>query len=275
LVPEADQPVREDAADDPEGAAAVGGKTTRASRAILIDAVRATSDFLTLAAHRGGRRVVLLAPAEALNGPAANALLKMLEEPPAGAVFIGVSDELDAVLPTVRSRCVLQRAPVPTAAEALAWLQEQGVADAATRLAEAGGAPVGLLDVPDDERVLAPELHARLLDLLARGAHANAAEVIGAVPRDLPLPAAIRLFQRWGWDLLAERMTGRTRYYPRHQRAIALLARTCEPERLLGWLAELTEAQATAEHPLNAKLAVERALMGYLEALATAGSPRY
>ena len=44
--------------------------------------------------------VVLLLPAEALNPPAANALLKMLEEPPPGAVFLAASDQLDAVLPT-------------------------------------------------------------------------------------------------------------------------------------------------------------------------------
>ena len=124
--------------------ASAQSKGTKPSRAILIDQVRAIGEFLALAAHRGGRRIVVLAPAEALNGPAANALLKLLEEPPPGAVFIAVTDELDAVLPTVRSRCVLLRAPVPTTEAALAWLRAQGVEDAEAKLAEAGGAPVGL-----------------------------------------------------------------------------------------------------------------------------------
>ena len=48
------------------------------------------------------------------------------------------------MLPTVRSRCVLLQAPVPDAAAALAWLRVSGVEDAEERLAEAGGAPVGL-----------------------------------------------------------------------------------------------------------------------------------
>jgi hypothetical protein len=39
---------------------------------------------------------------------------------------------------------------------------------------------------------------------------------------------------------------------------------------MLAWLAQLTEAQATAEHPLNAKLAVERALFDYIDALTPA-----
>ena len=266
LIPEADQPARDDAAEAEEGASSTAARSTKASRAILIDQVRDVGEFLAIAAHRGGHRIVLLAPAEALNGPAANALLKLLEEPPAGAVFIAVTDELDAVLPTVRSRCVLLRAPVPQPAVALAWLKAAGVEDAEDRLAEAGGAPVGLQTGDEDERSLAPELKLRLLELLARGGRLALADVTSAVPKDVPVSGAIRLFQRWGWDLLAEREAQRVRYYPRQQRAIAAVARVCERERLIGWLAQLTDAQATSSHPLNAKLAVESALIGYMDA---------
>ncbi len=108
----------------------------------MIDQVRKISDFLAISSHRGGRRVVMLLPAEALNAPAANALLKMLEEPPHGVAFLAVSDQLDAVLPTILSRCVLLRAPIPSRAQALAWLQSNGVERAETKLAEAGGAPL-------------------------------------------------------------------------------------------------------------------------------------
>ncbi len=55
--------------------------------------------------HRGGLRVVLLYPAEALNVAAANALLKTLEEPPSGVVFLMVSARVDRLLPTIISRC--------------------------------------------------------------------------------------------------------------------------------------------------------------------------
>ncbi len=61
-------------------------------------------------------------------------------------------------------------------------------------------------------------------------------------------------------------MAARVRYYPEQQRALAAVARDCEPERVLNWLGELAKAQATAEHPLNARLAVEGLLMGYLDA---------
>jgi DNA polymerase-3 subunit delta' len=219
---------------------------------------------------------VLLAPAEALNGPAANALLKMLEEPPAGAVFIAVSDQIDAVLPTIRSRCVLVRVPAPPWAEALGWLRGQGVEDAEARLAEAGGAPMGIPgeETVDARRRLDPGLRVAFLALLARGAAATAADVVAAVPREVAVGPAIRLFQRWGWDLLGERMAQRVRYHPGQKRALTTLARAVDPPRLVEWLAALDEAQAVSEHPLNARLAVEQALLGYLDAMQGAAASR-
>jgi DNA polymerase-3 subunit delta' len=282
LVPAADMPPRaDDAGEAEEGSEAVevaaGGKPKKApSREIVIDQVRRIGDFLGVSSHRGGRRVVLLAPAEALNGPAANALLKMLEEPPAGAVFVGVSDQVDAVLPTIRSRCVLVRVPAPPWAEALNWLRRQGVEDAESRLAEAGGAPMGVVEeeTVDERRRLDPAVREALLALLARGAAATAADIVAVVPREVAVGPAIRLFQRWGWDLLGERMAQRVRYHPGHKRALATLARAVDPPRLVDWLAALAEAQAVSEHPLNARLAVEQALLGYVGAMQGAAARR-
>jgi len=281
LVPDIDRRQRSGDADDEadgdelaEGAAEPAGKGAKLSREIRIDQVRAIGEFLSVAAHRGRRRVVLLAPAEALNAAAANALLKILEEPPGGALFVAVADELDAVLPTVRSRCVLLRAPVPAEAASLAWLRERGVPDAEERLAEAGGAPLDLLAENDggepDPRRLTPELRGKLLETLARGPRLSLADIASVVPRELPVAAAIRLFQRWGWDLLAERTAGRLRYYPRQQRAIAAIARMMPLQPLLGWLDDLARAQRSSGHPLNARLVIENALIGYVAALRAA-----
>jgi DNA polymerase-3 subunit delta' len=269
LVPEADLPER-DIAEGEEEPAPRESRTRKPSSEILIDQVREIGEFLGVSAHRGGRRVVLLSPAEALNGPAANALLKLLEEPPGNAVFVAVTDELDAVLPTIRSRCVLVRAQAPQRDAALAWLREQGADDAESRLAEAGGAPFGIEPGAQDEedpRRLDPELKQTLLKLLARGGTLTAAEVAAAVPRDIPVSEAIRLFQRWGWDLLAERLASRVRYYPQQRRALTTLSQSAEPVRLAGWLAQLQQAQAASDHPLNARLVIENALLGYVEAM--------
>lgn len=72
---------------------------------ITVDEVRKLRNFLHLSAADGGRRAVIVDPADEMNLNAANALLKMLEEPPAGVVFLLVSHRPAGLLPTIRSRC--------------------------------------------------------------------------------------------------------------------------------------------------------------------------
>jgi DNA polymerase-3 subunit delta' len=100
--------------------------------------VRALDEFLHVGTHRHGARVVLLNPAEAMNRPTANAILKALEEPIAGTLFILVSSEPHRLLPTIRSRCqTIPMRPPPTA-RAIAWLRHAGVRDGEQWLALAG-----------------------------------------------------------------------------------------------------------------------------------------
>jgi DNA polymerase-3 subunit delta' len=120
-------------------------KTKTASKEIKIEQIRSLADFMNISTHRQGLRVVVLYPAEALNMPASNALLKTLEEPPPGTVFLLASNGLDRLLPTILSRCRKFALPMPDHAEALAWLQAQGVQDADGWLREQGGAPLAAL----------------------------------------------------------------------------------------------------------------------------------
>ena len=278
LTPAALMPDRDDADGNGEDSETDRTETrsskAKPSREIVIDQVRKISEFLAISSHRGGARVVLLLPAEALNPPAANALLKVLEEPPPGVTFLAVSDQLDAVLPTILSRCVLLRAPIPSHAQALAWLQSNGVERAEAKLAEAGGAPLCIEReaTPDTRQTLDPALQEALIKLLSRGAALTGAQIVSTVPKDIAVAPAIRLLQRWGWDLLAERLAGRVRYYPQHQRQFAVLGRTAEPVRVVEWAAALAQMQAVSDHPLNARLVVESALLGYAEAMRPQGA---
>lgn len=250
-----------------EGVAEPAGKGKRLSREIRIEQVRGLADFVATSTHRGGRRVVVLAPAELLNGPSANALLKMLEEPPAGSLFVLVADALDEVLPTIRSRSVLLRVAAPAPATALAWLCAQGVADAAEALAAAGGAPLAAL-AQGTGAALDPALRQTLIELLGRGPRLDAAAVAAAVPKTVPVAPTIALLQRWGWDLLALstlRQGGAVRYHPGAASALTRIAGQTDAGAVLGWLARLAGHRRVQDHPLNAKLAVETALLQYLE----------
>ena len=95
------------------------------SHAIVIGQVRELIDSIVQTSQQGGRQVVLINPAEAMGVAASNALLKSLEEPTKHTYFILVSDQLGFLLPTIKSRCVLQHCPLPAANLALEWLAKQ------------------------------------------------------------------------------------------------------------------------------------------------------
>ncbi len=80
-------------------------KDKRFAASIPVDEVRRLRSFLSLAAEETAWRVVIVDSADELAGPAANALLKSLEEPPARLIFLLVSSEAGRLLPTIRSRC--------------------------------------------------------------------------------------------------------------------------------------------------------------------------
>jgi DNA polymerase-3 subunit delta' len=72
---------------------------------IVVDDTREVANFLRLTAAEGGWRVVIIDSADDMNRNAANALLKILEEPPQHALLILVSHNPGRLLPTIRSRC--------------------------------------------------------------------------------------------------------------------------------------------------------------------------
>jgi len=80
-------------------------RTGKVKSEITVDAVRAATAALHSTAAESGRRVILIDEVERLNRNAANALLKPLEEPPAGAILILISHRPGRIAPTLRSRC--------------------------------------------------------------------------------------------------------------------------------------------------------------------------
>lgn len=84
-------------------------KTGRIKDQITVDEARRLKNFFSLSQADGGRRVVIVDAADELNVSAANALLKLLEEPPARTTLLLVTHQPSALLPTIRSRCRMLR----------------------------------------------------------------------------------------------------------------------------------------------------------------------
>ncbi len=105
----------------------VSETTGRMSTMITAGNVRGLNQFLHLSAADGGRRVVILDCADEMNVQAANALLKMLEEPPARTTLLLIAHQPAGLLPTIRSRCrVLKLTSLPPEDMAAA-LEQAGI----------------------------------------------------------------------------------------------------------------------------------------------------
>lgn len=130
-------------------------RTGRLRSQIVVDDVRRLRAFFGLSATDGGHRVVIVDPADEMTTSAANALLKVLEEPPARTTLLLVAHQPMALLPTIRSRCrifrlaplqapdlarALDAAGLPVAGDAATAVLTGGSAGAAVRLAAGDGA---------------------------------------------------------------------------------------------------------------------------------------
>ena len=114
---------------------------------IGIEQLRALSAALSMRSYRGGVKVSVIAPADAMSAKAHNALLKTLEEPASETYLVLTASRLERIPKTILSRCMRMAMPLPDAVTALAWLTRQGPsAHAAALLALAAGAPFQALD---------------------------------------------------------------------------------------------------------------------------------
>jgi len=164
------------------------GKPYQVKRSIGIAQIREMQRRLVTRPTLGSRRAIIIDPVDDLEKPAANALLKSLEEPPTGTFFLLVSHRPGRLLPTVRSRCRILRFPSLTAAQIDAILREQAPqADPDTRaaaIAAASGAPGAALDFVGQDLA---GLHRTMQRIAAEGdaqflLRGNLSEQIGSRP---------------------------------------------------------------------------------------------
>ena len=115
-------------------------------KTIAIDQVRGISAYYALKSHYGQGKIVIIDPADAMNRAAANALLKILEEPPDGALIMLVAHRFSTLPMTIRSRCVRVACESVDTDIALEWLSgelpELDQAVLRQLLGQCGGAPL-------------------------------------------------------------------------------------------------------------------------------------
>ncbi len=236
-----------------------GAKKSERSRGIAVGDVRELIAFMQVNANGGEGRCAILAPADSMNAAASNALLKILEEPPAGAAIVLASAHETRLLPTVRSRCHVIRLPRPTASESTAWLASAGVDRAALALDLAGQAPLAAAELTAEYW----DARERLLGFLAADGRERRTGV-----RDLETVApqfVQAVLHTWVCDLISSCAAQRVRYHTDRRDALARASAAMSLPALLKFERRLRQAGALADHPLNPKLVVADLLLGYAD----------
>jgi DNA polymerase III subunit delta' len=223
------------------------------SKQIRIDDVRLLIDWSHKTNARGRGKVVVLHPADAMNLQSASALLKTLEEPPAGTrLFLTTADPAH-LLPTVLSRCQRVSLPAPPRATVAAWLAGQGVAQPEVLLAACNGRPLDALA------------------LLNAGVDATAwAALPGAVARGQvaalagwAAPLLVDALQKLCHDAMARSVGGAACYFPADS-----LPRHAALPALLDWAAELARVARHVDHPWSEALLLDALVQQGRKALA-------
>ncbi len=241
----------------------VDSKKRKPSKEIKVDAAREVVSFTQFTRSRGTTKVVLVYPAERMNGITANTLLKTLEEPPGAVKFILATEAAHQLLPTIRSRCIGHTMVWPAFDEALAWLKATthdsthpiihvkaapGEGDLKTLLAAAGGRPLDVLAwVQSGQASAIAKSWQALPKAMARGDAQALSEWAPA--------QAVDALQKICHDVWAVKSGAAPRFFnaadlPALPVKFSLMA-------LANWAKELSTTARTVEHPYNPGLMLE------------------
>jgi DNA polymerase-3 subunit delta' len=260
-----------------EEAANVGSAKRKLSSEISIKQIRDLSQFSSIASTRGGRRIGLIFPAESMAAPAANALLKTLEEPSPGLVLLLASNNASKLLPTIRSRCQTLAFRLPGKITAIDWLcaHVSGNRHQLEEQLEAlGGSPAEVLKLAQTPYW---ETWETMVEGLAQGGSLDAlllAKILESRVKQnekgrqtgellfIDLEIIVHWIQRWVYDAIRLRSTGSIRYHRSRAGHLSVLGHV-PVDRLHAYACWLNGAGFQALHPVNSLLFLEDCLLRY------------
>jgi DNA polymerase-3 subunit delta' len=206
---------------------AVNPRTGKLMTVLSVDEIRRLADFFGMTSGAGGWRVAIVDTADDMNENAANALLKLLEEPPANALLLLVSNMPGRLLPTIRSRCqrLLLRPLDDAAMDRLLRHHLPGSTGeeraALARLA-AGSIGAGLTLASGDGAALAQEAD----HLIEQASAPDVIALLALGEKLMRIPEGLEQFGGFLGEALAARIRGRAEFGGVHlRRWVQLLAR--------------------------------------------------
>lgn len=233
---------------------------------IVVNQVRAVIQYASLRAHTSARKVIVLAPAEAMNINASNSLLKILEEPPSNSVLLLVSSAPQSLSATIRSRCAHFKISPPAENDAIDWLAAQGMTAkiAADLLVSANRAPLRARELEAQGFIKAREM--MMSDLRALQTHSG--DPVGCAARWKAIDAGFCL--TWLAGLIADLIQisvaqpeSMRLNNPSLRETLTAMAALTSPRNLFELLDKTIEASHLAATPLDDTLLIEDILIGW------------
>lgn len=229
---------------------------------LAVDQVRGVVEEFSYTPQIASRKVVLLAPAEAMNRNAANSLLKTLEEPSGEAVMILISHAPASLLPTIRSRCQQVAFPAPSREAALQWLQQQlpDQTSAGEVLQLAEGAPLKALLLSESDQL--DHFHAMGGELIALlQGHANPIQVAYRWSnKKLDPTITLRWLQQWVVAIIKRESGGDL---PETIASLHHLLNSVEQKKLFLFYDKVNHAITLSATPVNKELLFEDLLLSW------------
>jgi DNA polymerase-3 subunit delta' len=232
---------------------------------IKIEAVRELIQFTQLSTHQTSKnslaqRVVIIQSAETLNTNAANALLKILEEPPAQTIFILMTAMPQKLLPTIKSRCRHFLLTPPAAETTLFWLKTQEIDNIEREFYYNGNVPLFTIDsklIAAREQFITGLGNPTLSTMLSIADLADKQKIFLETP--------LLWVSKWCHDLRLYKQAKSIRYHTTQTSTIQHLCEKLNLNKLNELEAQLNHLAHYGQHTLNVKLQLEALLIAYIQ----------
>ena len=228
------------------------------SKNISIESIRNLKKFFELSSHIiGGNKVILINNTESLTLNAANALLKILEEPPENSYIILTADNISSLLPTIVSRCVIVPAPRPSREEAESFLKVEGFENLSSQLPLFNNLPLDVIAQRGNS-----DLFTIIINEFKKG---KDFELMAIEPKWLTghFTETICLLQKWLYEIFLFKMTTKFHFFESNKENIKKLSDAADITKLLNMLKSINKIKLISNKPINKDISFDNLMVEY------------
>lgn len=232
-------------------------KTSGKSKNITIEQVRELMSFTALSPHYSQYKIVLVPDANLLNLNSANALLKILEEPPQSVLFFLISYNIAKLLPTIKSRCYKYLVQPPVASSTKLSNNSDGLEYAWFWFNYSSGSPLFVPTISDAQLLC-------LINTLSRPSTLDIFEITQDFNgKDVSFAFFLEFISKWLSDLATIYYQGKVKYFISFEPKLNAVIDKLNINKLFYLHDKISFYTKWANHPLSYKLHIENLLLQY------------